>query len=108
MAFAVAHQQKAGVVGDLAPFVEIERNRIRTFDAGKPWRQLRRENAERTEGAIDVKPDLLLATQCSDRAEIIDRADVDGAGGSDHQKRLQPDRAITRNLPAQRIEVDAM
>ena len=51
---------------------------------------------------------LLLAAQRADRREIVDRADVDGAGGRDHQKRLQARRAIARNPGAQGRDVDAV
>ena len=33
------------------------------FDSGQPRRQLRRQNAERAEGAVDMKPEVLLAAQ---------------------------------------------
>ena len=78
---AVAHQQEAGVVGHLPPFVEVERDGIGELDAAEQRRELGREDRERPEGAIDVKPDSFLAAQRSDRLEIVDRADIDRAGG---------------------------
>ena len=36
MPIAVTHDEQAGVVGHLSPFVKIERNRIRILDSGKP------------------------------------------------------------------------
>ena len=105
---AVAHHQEAGVVGHLPPFVEIERDRIRVFDSGQPRRQLRRENAERAIGAVDVKPELLLAAQRAQRREIVDRADIHRAGRADHEERLQAGLAVQRDLRAQRGDVDAV
>ena len=108
MPLAVAHQQEAGVVRHLPPFVEIERDGIRALDAGKPRRELGRQNAERAEGAVDVKPEPLLAAQSRKRREIVDRADVDRAGGADDEERLEPGLAVARDLRAQRGNVDAM
>ena len=63
MAIAVAHDEEAGIIGHLSPFVEIKRNRIRALEPCQPRRKHRRENPESTEGAIDVKPKPLLAAQ---------------------------------------------
>ena len=63
MAVAVAHNEEASVIRHLSPFVEIKRNRIRALKSCQPRRELRRENPESTEGAIDVKPKPLLAAQ---------------------------------------------
>src|ERR1700733_10919536 len=61
MTLVSANQKKARVIRHLSPFVKIERNGIGIFQSGEPRRQRRRENAERTIGAIDVKPEFLLA-----------------------------------------------
>jgi hypothetical protein len=41
--------------------VEVERDGIRKLDAVEQGRELRRKDRERAEGAVDVKPDPLLA-----------------------------------------------
>ena len=53
MPIAVAHDEEAGIIGHLSPFVEIKRNRIRALKSCQPRRKYRRENPESTEGAID-------------------------------------------------------
>ena len=61
MLIAVAHDQEAGVVVDLAPFVEVERDRIRLRQALQLRGDLVRQHAERTVGAVDVKPQPFVA-----------------------------------------------
>src|SRR5262249_35047408 len=63
MAIAVAHDEEAGVVGHLPPFVEIKRDRIRALKSCQLWGKHRRENPESPEGAVDVKPKPLLPAQ---------------------------------------------
>ena len=108
MPLAVANQQEAGVIRHLPPFVKIQRNRIRLLDSGKPRRQHGRKNPERAKRAIDMKPEIFVAAQRRETGEIVDRADIDGAGGSHHQKGLQPVGAIAENLRAQRGQVDTV
>ncbi len=105
---AVANHQEAGVVRHLSPFVEIKRDRIGIFQSSQPRRQHRRENSERAIGAIDVKPELLLAAQRAQRLEIVDGADIHRSGRADHQKRFQAGVAILRDTRAQRRDIDAM
>ena len=61
MPVAVAHDQEAGIIGHLSPFVEVERNGIGPFEPREQWGDLRRENAERAIGAVDMKPEPLFA-----------------------------------------------
>src|SRR5262249_62006401 len=63
MAIAVAHDEEAGVVGHLTPFVEIKRDRIRALKSCQPRGKHRRENPKSPEGAVDVKPKPLLPAQ---------------------------------------------
>ena len=108
MTLVIANQKKARVVRHLSPFVEIERDGIGVFQSGKPRRQRGRKNAERAIGAIDMKPELLLAAQRAQGREIVDGADVDRAGRADHEERLQADLAIPFDLRAHCSHIDAM
>ena len=94
MLLAVAHEQEARVVGHLSPFVEIERDGIGALDAGEPRRELWRQNPERAEGAVDMKPEFSSRHSALQRREIVDRADVDRAGRADHEKWLETRGAI--------------
>src|SRR5262249_36317657 len=42
--FAIADEDEPGVVGHLPPLVEVERERVGAFDAGKTRREIRRED----------------------------------------------------------------
>jgi hypothetical protein len=96
--FAIAHDEEAGIIGHLAPFVEIKRNRIRALKSRQPRREHRRENPERPEGAVDVKPDSLVAAQRAQRRQIVDGADVHRSGRTDDKERRQPAAAIQCDL----------
>ena len=52
----VAHEQEAGVIGDMRPFVEIEGDRIGALDSGQAGSQRLAERRERAEGPVDMKP----------------------------------------------------
>ncbi len=103
---AVAHQDEAGVVGHLPPFVEIERDRIGLLDAGKPRRDIRRHDGKRADGAIDVEPYFFAPRDRSQRGEIVDGAGVDRARGTDHEERRQARDAILHDRQIERVDVD--
>src|SRR5579871_3039929 len=106
MTLAVADEQESGVVGHLPPFVKIERDGIGALDTGEKRRQRRRQDAERTEGAVDMKPDVLLGTELCKLAELVDRPDVDGAGRADHEEGCEADLAVAPDLRTQGAHID--
>ena len=108
MPFAIANEQKARVIRHLTPFVKIKRDRIGVFQSGQARRKRGRENAKRAIGAIDVKPELFLAAQRTQRFEVVNRTDIDRAGRADHEEWPQADLAIPFDLRAHRRHVDAM
>ena len=90
----IAHQHEAGVIGNLQPFMEVEGDAVgplQTFEQG-----LERvgERGEGAEGAVDMKPDLLLARDIGQRIEIVDRARIHRPGRADDEERLQSGGAI--------------
>ncbi len=91
---AVAHQDEAGVVGHLAPFVKIEGQRIGVLDASKARREIRGEDRKRAVGTIDMQPKLLTPRQLGKAGQIVDRAAIDRAGGADDEERGEAGRAI--------------
>ena len=108
MLLPVANQQETGVVRHLPPFVKIERDRIRVLDACKARCKRRRKDPERAIGAVDMEPELFFPAQLAECDEIVDRADIDGAGGSDHEEGFQAGLAVGRDLPAQRRDIKTM
>ncbi len=59
--FRVANEKEARIVGNVSPFMKIERNRGRFFDAGEERPKLAREGGERADCAIDMEPKISLA-----------------------------------------------
>jgi hypothetical protein len=108
MTIAVAHDEEAGVIGHLPPFVEIERYRVRAFDSGEPRRKYRRKHPERAKGAVDVKPKLFFAAQRAQRHKIIDGADIYRSSRADDEEGIEAGLTIQRNPAAQRGDIDAV
>ena len=105
---AVAHQDKAGVVRHLPPFVEIERDRVRLLDAGKPRRDVGRHDGERADGAVDVEPECLPPRDAGKRRQVIDGAGIDAARRADQQEGGQAGAAVLGDGDVEGIEVDPM
>ncbi len=103
---AVAHDQEAGVVGHLAPLVEVEGDRVGLREAGQQRTQRGREHAQRAERAVDVEPESFAIGDPGQRGEVVDRADVHGSGGSGDEERGQAGRAILRDRGLERGQVD--
>ena len=91
---AFAHQDVAGVIGHLAPFVKVEGDRVGALDAAQPRRNVARQHAQRATGTIDMEPEVLFPCQRGQCVEIVDGPDIDGAGRADDQKRLQAGRFV--------------
>ncbi len=89
MQHSVAHQNESGIVGHLAPFMKIERERIGALDSFEPRRQIGRENRQRAEGPIDVEPEPLATANIGERIQIVNGSGIDRARGSDDQKRRE-------------------
>ena len=53
-----------------------------------------------------MKPEIFIAAQRCDPGEVVDRADIDGAGGSHNEKGPQSVGAIAQNPRAQRRRID--
>jgi hypothetical protein len=102
----VAHHDAARVVGDLAPLVEVERDRVGCFDAGEPRAQGAGQHAESAERAVDVKPELLVTTDPREGGEVVDRAGGDRARRPDDHERLEPRLAIASDRRGERGDVD--
>ena len=96
MQLAVAHQDAAGVVGHLAPFVEIEGDRVGALDARASSGASRgRQHASAPNAPSTWNQSSSRGAERGERGEIVDRADIDGAGGADDQERLSaPGRAV--------------
>ena len=58
---AVAYQDEARIIWDLAPLVKVERERIGTLDSAQTGSQIGRQYGEGPAGAVDMKPHLLTA-----------------------------------------------
>ncbi len=86
--------------------MEIERHRIGAFDAVQARRNIGRKHAQRTIGAVDVKPDLFAHGQVSNGAQGIDGADVDRAGGGGDKEGLQAGGAVLGNRFFEQRHVD--
>ena len=69
---AVPHEEKARVVRDLAPLVEVEGERVGELEACEQRRVLRREDGEAAERAVDVEPEVLFLRDGGDGREIVD------------------------------------
>src|SRR5690242_12939825 len=108
MPITVTDEEETGIVGHLSPFVEIERDGIGVLNSGKSRRERRRENAQRAEGSVDMKPESLFAAQRLERVKIVDRADIDRPGRAYDEERLEPGNTIPRDSFVQRVKVHAM
>ena len=75
--------QIAGVVRHLAPFVKIKRNRCGALDALEPRCNVRGQHAQRAICTVDMKPALLCFGQVGQRAQVVNRADVNRTGRTD-------------------------
>ena len=91
----------------MQPFVQIECERMRGLDSGEAWSQLRRENSQGAERAVDVKPKLLVATQIGEGGEVVGSAGVDRPRGADDAEWLQAADAVLLDAPAQGVNVHA-
>ena len=93
---AVAHQDEARIVGNLAPFVKVERQRIGPFDAPQAGRKIGRQHRQRAVGAVNVKPEFFASREIGQRRQIVDRAGVHGSRGPHEQKRVEsPPRGLS-------------
>ena len=101
MQAAVAHQDKAGVVLHVRPFVEIEGDRIGALDAGQARRQVRRQHRHRAESAVDMKEKTFALGDIGQRIQIVDGAHVDRAGIAYQGERLQTGGAVGGDLRVQ-------
>ena len=76
----IAVEQRAAVVGGKEPLVRIDDEAIRQFDSGKgrshPWRGQSREPV----GAVDVQPDVALATDRGHSRELVNHPQISGPG----------------------------
>ena len=104
----VAHQDEAGVIGHLPPFVEIKRDRVRLLDAGEPRRDVRRHDGERADGAVDMEPELFLAGDGGERRQIVDGAGIDRARRADDEEGRKPCVAVLRDRCFERVDIDLM
>ncbi len=107
MAPRVAHQHEAGVVGRLAPFVEIEGDRVGPLDARQQGLQLGRQGGQGAEGPVHVQPQPLAGGDVGQGAQIVDRADVDRAGRADDQEGVEARGAVRGHRLGQGAGVDA-
>ena len=87
MQHAIAHQDEARIVRNLAPFVKIERERIRALDSAKPGSKIGREYRQRSVRSIDMEPEMLAARKIGQRAEIVDGAGIHASRRADQQER---------------------
>ena len=99
----VADQHAPGLIGDVQPLVEVERQRVRPLDACQPRRQRRHQHRQPAKGRVDVEPQALRLAQLGQRLQVVDGTGVDGAGRAHDAERLQPGRrsaAIARSSAA--------
>src|SRR5205823_1728403 len=106
MKSSVAHQDEARVIGNLGPFVKIESDRIRQFDAGEAWCDIFGKDPECAKGAIDVEPELFPLRNAVKAREIVNRPNVNGAGGSNDQERRKASVSVRRDRSFKRNDVD--
>ena len=107
MALSVAYEDETGVVGNLAPLVKIEGDGIGALDAVEERGELGRQLREGAERAVDVEPELLAARELGEPRQVVDRADVDGAGGRGQEEGLAPGAAIGKDGRFERGDLDA-
>ena len=108
MPLAIAYQDEAGVVGNLAEFVEIEGQQIRALQALEARLELGREYRQRSQGAIDVEPEPFLLRQRGERVEIVDRPDIDRAGIADEKERRISGTPVGGNRLGKRVNTNTV
>ncbi len=97
----VAHEHAARVIVHMQPFVEIEGERIGTRDGGEAAGKLGHQGAKRTEGAVDMEPEVLGGGDVGKLRERISGAGIHRARRADEDEGLQARRAVRRNRGAQ-------
>ena len=100
----IAHQQEAGVVGDVGPLVEVEGDRLGALEAPGQRLQRGRQRGQRPEGAVDVQPQSLGGGDVGERVEIVEGAEIDRAGGADDQERGQAGGAVAVDRALQDVQ----
>src|SRR5580658_8879850 len=90
----VAHQYEARVIGDLAPFVKIERERVRALDSLEARSEIGRQNRQRPAGSVDVEPEMLATRKIGQRAEIVNAAGIRTSSRAHQQERRKSSAAV--------------
>ena len=102
----MADQREPDLERQVAPLVQIHRERVGLLHAGHAVAERRRQRGERAERAVHVEPEPLLAAERGERAQVVGGAGVHRAGVADHAERPVPRRAVGRDGGAQRGDVD--
>ena len=76
----------------MRPFVEIEGDRIGALHPLDERCEPRAQRGERTEGAIDMEPEMLAGRDIGDRGKIVDRPGVHRSGRADDEERQRAGR----------------
>ncbi len=105
MSDTVSHQDESGVVRHLRPFMEIEGNRIRAFDAIEARCNVGSQYRQRAIGAIDVEPQIFLLCEIGYRRQRIDCTYVNRAGGGGDEEWLQAGSLVGGNRAFQQLHV---
>src|ERR1043165_9331402 len=104
----VAKQQTAGVNGNEEPLVRIERNGISALEPGEQVRLAFVQNTRSTVRAIDVKPEVKLASNLANLNQRINRSRIRRSRTRHHTKRSQSTLLIRFNLLYQFVDAHAL
>ncbi len=66
--------------------MEIEGDRISALDTDELVLQSLGQQQRGAESGVDMKPEPLIGAEFSQPGQIVDGADIDAAGGADHEE----------------------
>ncbi len=104
---AVAHQERAGAVGQEEPLVGIEDQRVGELEAGEGFPAAFGQAEEGPVGAVHVQPEPLLPGEAGELGQGVDGAGVDRAGVAHHQEGGEAAAAVLGHRLGQGVEADA-
>ena len=88
--------------------MRVERDAVGLLDAAEQCAAFVAQREQAAVGAINMQPGAVAAAQLGDFRQRIDRAGVDGAGGSDHQPRSNAIAAVLLERLLERVERHAV
>jgi len=102
----IADEGAADLVGHVQPLVQIERDRIGVLESRDERPKLGDQRGKRAERAVDVEPGLLVPAERRERAQVIGRARIHGAGVAHDADRSPSGGSVGGELPPQGLHVN--